>query len=135
MMKSEVAKTIDEYLAGVPQEYRIALVKLMHQIKSTAPKAEETIWYQMPTLTLGKPLVGFAAFKNHCSFFPMSSKTTKLFANELKDFKTSAGTIQFTPEKPLPAILVKKIVKARIKENAEILKQKELKAKTKTKRK
>ena len=62
-------------------------------------------------------LVFFAAFKNHCSFFVASPSLTKKLGDELSPYETSGGTIHFTPEKPLPAALVKKIVMARIKEN------------------
>lgn len=116
--KSQLPKTVDEYLSALPEEIRSVLIHLRKTIKSTAPKAEEVISYGMPGYKYYGALVYFAAFKNHCSFFPGSSQVIKLY-EELKSFKTAKGTIQFTIDKPLPATLVKKIVKARMKENEE----------------
>lgn len=111
-------KSIDHYLADKPEEIRILLEKLRHTILLTAPGAVEVISYGMPAFKLdGKLLVGFAAFKNHCSFFPWNGHTVDDFKEELKNYHTSKGTIQFTLEKPLPLTLIKKIVKARIREN------------------
>lgn len=112
-----VAKDVDAYLAAVPQDKRAVLEKLRKTIMAAAPKAEECIRYRMPAYKYNGLLVFFAAFKNHCSFFVGSKTILKPLKKELKDYNTSAGTIHFTPDKPLPATLVKKIVKARIKEN------------------
>jgi uncharacterized protein YdhG (YjbR/CyaY superfamily) len=114
--KSQLPKTVDEYLAELPYAERIVLDKLRAIIKSAAPKAEELISYGMPGYKYKGPLVYFAAFKNHCSFFPGSSQIIKMY-EELKAYKTAKGTIQFTINKPLPVALVKKIVKARMQEN------------------
>lgn len=111
------AKTIDDYLNGLPADKRKALEKLRKSIRAAAPKAEECISYQIPAFRLNGMLVGFGATKNHCAFFPMSSKTVGAYKKELKDYYTSKGTIRFQPEKPLPAILLRKLVKARIAEN------------------
>jgi uncharacterized protein YdhG (YjbR/CyaY superfamily) len=109
--------SIDDYLAEVPEEQRAVLEKLRKTIKAAAPKAVETISYQMPTFKYeSKALVGFAAFKNHCSLFPYSSTVLETFADELGRMRTSKGTIQFTVAKPIPPGLVKKIVKTRIRE-------------------
>ena len=75
-------------------------------------------------------LVGFAAFKKHCSLFPWNGHTVELFKEELKNYTTSAGTIQFTLAKPLPATLVKKIVKSRVKENKDKVKAKSISKKS-----
>jgi uncharacterized protein YdhG (YjbR/CyaY superfamily) len=81
-------------------------------------KATEAISYQLPTFKLdGRGLVAFGAFKNHCSLFPMSMAVIKAHEGDLKNYYTSKGTIRFTVDKPLPAALVKKLVKARIEEN------------------
>ena len=110
--------TIDEYLEETPQEMRDALEKLRAVIRKAAPQAEEAIGWGMPMFKLkGKNLVGFAAFKEHCSLFPMSTMVMEVFAGELAPYGTSKGAIRFKPDKPLPASLVKKIVKERIKEN------------------
>jgi uncharacterized protein YdhG (YjbR/CyaY superfamily) len=112
-------RTIDEYLARVPDDdKRAALEKLRKTIQAAAPKAEECIAWELPSFRLEKFLVAFGAAKNHVSLYPMSGAIIKEFAAELKDFETSKGTIRFHPDKPIPATLVKKIVKARIKENA-----------------
>jgi len=113
---SQLPKTVDEYLESLPVHVRSVLTQLRKTIKSTAPKAEEAISYGMPAYKYHGALVYFAAFKNHCSFFPGSSQVVKLY-EELKSFKTAKGTIQFTIDKPLPVTIVKKIVKARMKEN------------------
>ncbi|MBC7861612.1 MAG: DUF1801 domain-containing protein [Bacteroidia bacterium] len=99
------------------KKVQIVLEKLRHTIRTTAPAAEELISYGMPAYKLHGMLVYFAAFKNHCSFFPGNSSLVKELQDELKPYKTAKGTIQFTVEKPLPASLVKKIVKLRMKEN------------------
>ena len=107
-------KSIDEYLAGVPEPARSTLNKIRAAIRSAAPReATETISYGIPAFKYKGVLIWFAAFANHCSLFPTASVIEK-FKNELKGFAKSKGTIQFPTDKPLPAALVKKMVKARI---------------------
>jgi len=115
-MAGAAAKNVDEYLAAVPKEARAALEKLRRTIKAAAPMATETISYQMPMYKHHGMVVGFAAFKNHCSLFP-GSGVMDAYKKELKDYETSKGTIRFTIDKPLPATLVKKLVRDRIKQN------------------
>ena len=111
-------KSVDEYLAGIPEPARSTLNKVRAAIRSVVPpEATEAISYRIPAFKYKGPLVGFAAFSNHCSFFPMSSSVIEAFKNELKDFHTSKGTIRFPVDKPLSAALVKKLVKARIAQN------------------
>ena len=117
MKKSTPASTVDDYLAALPDDVRACLDRIRAAIKSAAPKADEIISYQMPAYKYHGMLVYFAAFKNHCSFFPGSKAIITQFANDLAAFETNAGTIRFTLDHPLPATLVKKIVKARMKEN------------------
>jgi uncharacterized protein YdhG (YjbR/CyaY superfamily) len=118
-MASKV-KTIDDYLETVSADQRAALEKLRKAIRAAAPKAEECISYQIPFFRLdGKLLCGFGAGANHCSFFPGSGTTVAAHQKELKNCDTSKGTIRFAADKPLPAALVRKLVKARIAENAE----------------
>lgn len=112
---SDLAK-IEAYLAAVPADKRAALETLRAQIKLLAPDAMEYFAYGMPAFKLGKGLAAYAAAKNHCALYPMSSNIVPLLATELKAFKTSKGAIQFTVEKPLPQALVAKIIKARIAE-------------------
>jgi uncharacterized protein YdhG (YjbR/CyaY superfamily) len=111
------AKTIDEYLATLSSHKRAALEKLRRAIKSAAPKAEECISYQMPGFRLnGRMLVSFAAWANHCAFYP-GSYPLEVHQNELKTYDTSKGTLRFPIDRPLPASLVRKLVKARIEQN------------------
>jgi uncharacterized protein YdhG (YjbR/CyaY superfamily) len=114
--KSAPAKDVDEYLAGVPKEARATLEKLRKTIKAAAPMASEGISYQMPMYKHHGMVVGFAAFKDHCSLFP-GSAVMDAHKEELKRYDTSKGTIRFPASKPLPVALVKKLVKARIAEN------------------
>ena len=117
--KGNVApKDVDEYLAGVPEPARGTLNKVRAAIRSAVPpEATEVISYRMPTFKYKGMLLGFAAFSNHCSLFAMNPSVRETFQNELKDFHTSKGTIRFPVDKPLPAALVRKLVKARIAQN------------------
>ncbi len=118
MRASKSAPTnIDDYLADFPAKVRKALEGLRQTIKSVVPEAEEVISYNMPAFKYNGMLVYFSAFKNHCSLFPANSSLIAKMKSELKSFKTSKGTIQFTTDKPLPVALVKEIVRARMKEN------------------
>ncbi len=109
--------SVEEYLSQVPDEARAVLERLRTTIKKAAPDTTETISYQMPTFKhQGRALVGYAAFKNHCSLFPYSTQVLETYSEELGPRRTSKGTIRFTTDDPLPAALVKKIVKARIEE-------------------
>lgn len=114
------AETVDEYLAGVPEASRITLEKVRQRLRAALPKeSAEGLSYGMPAFKYkGKGLVAYAAFKNHCSLFPMSSAVFAELADELKPYKTSTGTLQFPMGKPLPAALIKKIVKTRLAELA-----------------
>jgi len=110
-------ENIDEYLATLSADKRTALEVLRRTIKSAAPKAEECISYGLAAFRLdGKPLVAFGAAANHCAFYPMSSSTVADHKDELKGYDTSKGTIRFAVDRPLPAPLVRKLVKARIAE-------------------
>ena len=111
-------KTTDGYLARVPEPARTTLTKLRAIIRAAAPpETTEAISYGMPAFKYKGSLVWFAAFANHCSFFPGTSALLPLFKNELKNFEISKGTIRFPVDKPLPAALVKKLVKARVAQN------------------
>jgi uncharacterized protein YdhG (YjbR/CyaY superfamily) len=112
-------QTIDEYLAALPADKRAALEKLRRVIRAAAPKGEECISYQLPAFRLGgRMLVAFGATANHCAFYPMSSSTVEAYKDELKAYDTSKGTIRFQADNPLPANLVRRLVRARIAENA-----------------
>jgi uncharacterized protein YdhG (YjbR/CyaY superfamily) len=112
------AKNVDEYLEGTPEPARSTLTHIRAIIKSIVPKeTTEVISYGIPMFKFNGMLVGYAAFKNHCSLFPTGSGVIDQFAKELKGYATSKGTIQFPADKPLPDTLIKKIVKVRVKEN------------------
>ncbi len=116
--KGPALKTVDEYMARVPAKFRTALQRLRKTIKAAAPDAEEVISYQMPAFRQDGMLVYYAAFKDHCSLFVASDQVRRQFASELKPFETGKGTLQFTPDQPLPDELVTRIVKVRVVENA-----------------
>jgi len=118
--KGKVAKTVDEYLAGIPEPAASTLKHIRKVIRSVVPKeTTEVISYGIPMFKFRGMLVGYAAFKNHCSLFPTGSGVLDQFSKELEGHRTSKGTIQFPPDKPLPDALIKKIVRARVKENRE----------------
>ena len=118
------AKTIDEYLARVEPEQRVALEALRQVIRKAAPKAEEVITYGIAAFKQNGFLIGFSASAKHCSLHPMNDHTVADFAEDLAGYSTSKGTIRFTPDKPLPASLVRRIVKARVAENEADAKEK-----------
>ena len=120
-MKGKVAaKTVDEYLARLPEPAQSTLTHIRAVIRSVAPNdSTEVISYGIPMFKYNGMLVGYAAFAKHCSLFPTGSGVIERFAKELKGYKTSKGTIQFPSDKPLPDALIKKIVKARVAENKE----------------
>jgi uncharacterized protein YdhG (YjbR/CyaY superfamily) len=107
-------KTVNQYLARVPQPARAHLNKMRATIRSAVPKdAVEIISYGIPALKQKRVLVWYAAFSNHCSLFPTAAIIEK-FKNDLKPFSKSKGTIHFPTDKPLPTALIKKLVKARV---------------------
>ena len=112
-----VPRTVDEYLAGVPEPARSTLQRVRAAIRSAAPaEATEVISYNIPMFKYKGMLAGFAAFSKHCSLFPTSLAVMKMFEKELAAYDVSKGTIRFPLDKPLPAALVKKMVKARLAE-------------------
>jgi uncharacterized protein YdhG (YjbR/CyaY superfamily) len=126
--KSGPPKDIDQYLAGVPEPARTTLNKVRATIRSAAPaEATEIITYGIPAFKYKGSLVGFAAFSNHCSLFPMGSAAIQKFKKELEGYQTSKGTIHFPVDKPFPAALLKKIVKARVADNEQREKAKKTK--------
>jgi uncharacterized protein YdhG (YjbR/CyaY superfamily) len=127
-MKAAQAANIDEYIAGFPKEVQDILEKLRATIRRAAPEAKETINYAIPTFTLEGNLVHFAAFKSHIGFYPAPSGI-EAFKKELSVYEGAKGSVQFPIDKPLPLSLVTKIVKFRVKENLEKVKQKKKKKK------
>jgi len=111
---------VDEYLAALAPEQREALERLRRLISSTVPEAVEALYYRMPAFRFrGRPLVAYAAFKGHCSLFPLSPQVIEAHAADLAGFSTSKGTIQFDPDRPLPGALVERLVRARQAEIAD----------------
>ena len=107
-------KSVDEYLAGIPEPARSTLNQVRAAIRAAAPpEATETISYRIPAFRYKEVLVWFAAFSDHCSFFPTSS-IIETFKKDLQGYTISKGTIEFSMDKPLPAALIKKMVKARV---------------------
>jgi uncharacterized protein YdhG (YjbR/CyaY superfamily) len=112
------AADVEAYLAKVPEPARATLEKLRATIRSVVPsETTETLSYGMPAFRYKGALVAYAAFKKHCSFFPMQASLIDQMTDELKNYRTAKGTLRFPLDKPLPATLVKKMVKARIAEN------------------
>ena len=107
------ARTVDEYLAALDDDKRAALERLRRTIRAAVPRAEECISYQLPAFRLdGRILVWFGAGANHCAFYP--GAVVQAHVRELEDYETSKGTIRFQPDHPLPAALVRNLVKARV---------------------
>lgn len=108
--------TIDAYLAALPADHRAALQKLRAQIKAAAPGAVEYIGYGLAGFKFeGHPLLYFGAATHHCALY--GALNAARFADQLEGFEQSKGTIRFTPERPIPAGVVKALVKARIEAN------------------
>jgi len=105
------------YLAAQPPEVRKRLKEIREMVRALAPDAEESFTYRMPGFRLdGRPLVWYAGFKHHVSLFPMTASIRQALAGALAGYKTSAGTVQFRLDKPLPGTLIKRLIKARIAE-------------------
>lgn len=126
LMKSGKTGTVEDYFAQIQNEdLRKALDDLRVILKEEMPDAEEIISYGIPTLKLTGPVLHYGAFAKHCSLFLGSM--TEEFEPELTGFKTSKGTIQFTPENPLPEELVKKMVRRRLEMHLELLAERQKK--------
>ena len=108
---------IDAYLAKVPQPHRRTLTALRKTLRNLLPRADEGISYGMPCFEVdGKGVAGFAAFKGHCSYFPMSGSVLTVLKKDLARYKVSKGGFRFAADEPLPPALVKKLVKVRLEE-------------------
>ncbi len=109
--------TVESYFAGLTEGQRKVLGKLREQIRAVVPEAAEAIYYGMPSFRYhGKALIAYAAFQDHLSLFPLGRSALDALGEELKEFRTSKGTLQFTAAKPIPAPLLKLLVKARMAE-------------------
>jgi uncharacterized protein YdhG (YjbR/CyaY superfamily) len=108
---------IDAYLASLPEDKRATLQRVRKAISAAAPRAEEGVSYGLPAFRLnGRPLVAFSASTNHCSFYPMSPAVIRAHRADLAGYETSKGTIRFPVGHPLPAAVVRTLVRARIAE-------------------
>jgi uncharacterized protein YdhG (YjbR/CyaY superfamily) len=117
-MERKQFASIDEYIRSFPKEIQKLLKEVRDAIKATAPEATEKITYQIPTFYLNGNLVHFAAFKNHIGFYPTSSGIAA-FKDELKEYNSAKGSVQFPLDKPMPIDLIKRIVKFRVLENTQ----------------
>ncbi|MBS1751246.1 MAG: DUF1801 domain-containing protein [Bacteroidetes bacterium] len=110
--------TVDEYISSFEGRTKLLLEELRTVIRMAAPKTEELISYNMPAIKQHSVLVYYAGYEKHIGFYPTGGPV-QVFKNELTKYKTSKGAIQFSLDKPIPKLLVKKIVKYRISEDAE----------------
>lgn len=117
-MNTKKYTSIDEYHASFPDEVTPLLSIIRKAIQEAAPQSKEVIAYNMPAFKQNRVLVYYAAYKKHIGFYP-TAKPIEVFKKELKDYKTSKGAIQFPLDQKLPIGLIKKIVRFRVKEEAE----------------
>lgn len=108
--------SVDEYIAGFPEDVQLLLDQVREAIKKAAPMAEEVISYQMPAYKLNGMLVYFAAFSKHIGFYPAASGIAA-FKKELSIYKGAKGSVQFPHNKPLPLDLIVRVVEYRVQEN------------------
>ena len=128
--------TVDEYLSEIPEADRALLQKVRSAILGSAKGIQESISYHIPTYKyMGERLIFFAAFKNHCSLIAVDKKILSSLNEELKPYKTTGTTIHFSAAKPLPATLIKKIVKLRIEGKKDKITMKQMVKKKTTKAK
>ena len=109
-------RNFDDYLDRFPKQVQQRLEKLRLTVKKAAPQAKEKISYGIPGFTLNGMLVWFAAFRNHIGFYPRTSAIAA-FKKELSAYKGAKGSVQFPFDKPLPLLLISRIVRFRAKEN------------------
>jgi uncharacterized protein YdhG (YjbR/CyaY superfamily) len=115
-MKGTKHESVDEYIAAFPKKTQALLKQIRASIKKAAPTAEEVISYNMPGYKLQGMLVYFAGYENHIGFYSTPTGNSE-FTKELSDYKTGKGSVQFPIDKPLPVMLITKIVKYRVKQN------------------
>jgi uncharacterized protein YdhG (YjbR/CyaY superfamily) len=123
--ETSASPEIQAYFAGIPDDQRRALLALREIIRHAAPEVVEVVSYGIPTFKLHGSLVALGSAKKHCALYHMSGNLQERLGDDLEGYDTSKGTIRFTPETPLPADLVERIVRARIEENLEIIADRE----------
>lgn len=129
--KKPTPGSIDEYIAGYPEDIQKILHEVRATLKAAAPQATEKISYQIPTFYLNGNLVHFAAFKDHISFFPGSiGNISRQFGERIAEYVTGKGTLQFPLDKPLPLDLIAEITRYRAEQNLNKAKGKAGKSKT-----
>ncbi len=113
--------SVDDYLAGLPEDRRAVVEQLRQTIAAAAPEATETIAYQMPAFRShgGQFLVSYAAYKKHTSLFPASGAVIAALGAELTPYLSGKGTIQFPLGAPIPLAMVRRIIQVRLAENAQ----------------
>jgi len=110
---------VDLYLESLSVENKKALSHVRELIQATVPDAIEVISYKMPAYKYHGMLVGYAAHKDHCSFYLWKNGSIEYFREDLIEFSISAGTIRFTADQPNPDELLVRIIKFREQENLE----------------
>jgi uncharacterized protein YdhG (YjbR/CyaY superfamily) len=120
MTTRKTSPDVEAYLGQIAAAERALLERIREIAWQEAPDAEEVIAYGIPTFRLSGNLVHYAVFKEHMSFFPGSTAHSEALKDDLVGYKLAKGTIQFTPDKPLPDDLVRKIVRLRIAENRDL---------------
>lgn len=117
-MENTKIDKVEDYIASFPEDIQELLKELREAVRETAPEAMEKISYGMPTFAMDGNIIHFAAFKNHIGLYP-GADGVAAFQDELKPYKTSKGTIQFSLDQPLPMNLIKRIVNYKVEENKE----------------
>jgi uncharacterized protein YdhG (YjbR/CyaY superfamily) len=111
---------VDAYLATVPEPHRTTLQAVRSRIKTILPDAQECIYYGVPAYKVdGIGVAGFSAHKRHCSYFPMSGRVFGAMAKDVEKYEFTRGALHFAADRPLPATLIRKLIKTRLRQIAE----------------
>jgi uncharacterized protein YdhG (YjbR/CyaY superfamily) len=111
------AQEIDQYLESLDEPKRETLAQLRQEILNVLPEAEQGMSYNLPAFKVrGKTIAGFAAFKSHLSYLPHSGSVFPELTDELKGYTTSSGALRFDIGRPLPALLVEKLIAVRLRQ-------------------